>query len=373
VLRVVLGADPSTSTSSSVLCPFHSVCSEGRAAALRTIRHLHLDRAAELGVPPERQLAVLAAADHATTLTLHSSQVEGLVACLLGELEQLEQQQLEGVLEEQADAGVGDELVQRGMLQLSLGCEAAPPSTSSRRSSRGRGSSSSTHSDLTSSSAAHAAAPRPITMPAAKPRGPWFKELTVTGPVTAATIQHLEQLLDLLPGTQTLEEVVLSEQQSGRMHASCQNSCHYLGAGSEQLQPSTVRSNSSSKQSRSGVGPSGTTSGWRSSCSTLAVATLVPGADDPARTQLGVADLLPVLQAMQQPRMLFLGGVLTEQLPLYVEHLRPLQVLHIEKARSYGPGLLACVAQLTNLCTWACADVVHPSPPGPEPSVPWST
>jgi hypothetical protein len=349
VLRVVLGSDPSSSSSSRVLRPFNNVCSEGHAAALRTIRHLHLDRAAELGVPLQRQLAVLAAADHATALTLHSSQVEGLVACLLQQLERQSAQQ--------------ELLMGQGVLQLSLGdADNTPPTGNATNSSTCHHSNHPSHalttptststSSSSSSRASGAAASHPITLPAAKPRGPYFKQLTVTGPVTAATIQHLEQLLDLLPGTQTLEEVVLWGESDPalvgyyRAVLSClteQEPIGYVGRlmaaemSAPEPRPCTTHTT---------IASSGSSSSWRSSCHTLAAVLRYDAGEDPGHTPLDVSHLQPLLGPQQT---LFLVGVSAAGLPQCTASLKDLQALHTIAATSCGPEVLAAAAQLTNL------------------------
>jgi hypothetical protein len=324
------------------------VSNQGRAAALRTIRHLHLDRAAELGVPPERQLAVLAAADHATALTLHSSQVGGLVACLL-----------QGQQQQQVGGGEEEVQVQAGTLQLSLrdvsGVDNTPTSNNAITTSSSHHSCHPIHprttltSTVSSGSAANAAASHP-TLPAAKPRGPYFKQLTVTGPVTAATIQHLEQLLDLLPGTQVLEEVVLSEQLEGVLHET------YLGILWAADKWSTIMAHQGGGNSSCSptTGPtdnsiSSSSSNWRGSCSTLAVIRCMEDVKRFVETELDLTDLLPLLGSLQQPRTLFLGGVSADQLQVCVEHLQPLRALQMVATGGYDPRLLACVAQLVNL------------------------
>jgi hypothetical protein len=87
VLRVLLGTSPSSTLGWRLLRPLHTSCSNGRAAALRTIHHLRLDHAHKKGVPYSRQLDVLEAADQATALTMSSEQIGGL----LGALEQQQQ------------------------------------------------------------------------------------------------------------------------------------------------------------------------------------------------------------------------------------------------------------------------------------------
>jgi hypothetical protein len=353
VLRVVLSADPSAATSSSVLRPFHSVCSEGRAAALRSICHLHLDRAAEQRVPPERQLAVLAAADHATALTLHSSQVEGLVACLLEGQQQNEDEQV---------------LVQEGIQQLSL--EPTAGAADSTALTTNAINSSSCHPT-------HSLAPNPIsaasssstttttdieagaatnTLPAAKPRGPYFKQLTVTGPVTAATIQHLEQLLDLLPGTQTLEEVVVEDAiKPGVLEyyrevwesLSWQEPRWLFGLASGAAAQAYSSTTSSSRTRVGPAIPATDSSSWRSSCGAMAVALKHTGIENPSHNPLD--QFAPLLGSLQQPRSLFLAGVSLGSLPRWVGRLQPLQALQIVVTLSVEGEVVSSMAALTNL------------------------
>jgi hypothetical protein len=332
VLRVVLGSDPSSSCSSRVLRPFNNVCSEGHAAALRTIRHLHLDRAAELGVPLQRQLAVLAAADHATALTLHSSQVEGLVACLVQhQVQPQEQKEEEGVAE--------------GIQWLSVGEGAAVPTNPSKIIS-------SNQPTLTtsSSSAADAAATHPITLPAAKPRGPHFKQLTVKGPVTATTIQHLEQLLDLLPGTQTLQEVVVWDSSTDWQMEQCKHLWHsqqFWSGTTDEILWRLGAAAASPPQDLGSTSSSSSSSSWRSSCHSLRVVAFTRFAFTP----LDFVDLQPLLGSAVQLQGLFLAGVSAEQLQVFVGPWQQgLQRLHLQDMGHHGPGVLAAAAAgLTSL------------------------
>jgi hypothetical protein len=401
VLRVMLGSDPRRPSSSSVLRPFHSVCSEGREAALRTISHLLLYKAAKRGMPPEQQLRVLAAADQAMSLTIRGSQMDGLVACLVQQLEQQQQAQEE-------EEGFTDRLLQDGMLRLSFGSSAAAPditpppvpTNSSGSSGSGCGSSSyhtqvltatcgsATRSSSTSSITTTGAPSSHPKMAGAKLHAPVLNHIMVTGSVSTAS---LEQLLDLLPGTQHLQEVLLCNRGNGPVFEDFlkllegltgapgfpERVQHRAGAHAQQRQSRSTSGGGGSggggSQDSRGPAPAGIRSSWRSSCCSLAVVLTPRGTERPAAPRISIQRLRPLLGRLQQLQNLFLIGVSVGQLRLYVDALRPLRLLHIEGMGSCGPAVLACVAGLTNLrhlgingsasslTTWpeAFTDLVH--------------
>jgi Leucine-rich repeat (LRR) protein len=287
---------------------------------------------------------VLAAADHATALTLHSSQVEGLVACLVQQLEQ-QQQQLQ---EEEAV------LVQEGVRQLSLGYDAGAGhifiSSSRHHSDHPTHALPTITSTVSSRSATGAAASHPISTPAAKPRGPYFKQLTVTGPVMEGGVRHLEQLLDLLPGTQHLEEVVLrdglAESLYGLMRASW--TCLSLQAPLWLLRMNAdatfIRRTCAGKTTNTVSSSRSSSSSWRSSCHTLAV--VREGLDG---TYLPFAHLQPLLGSLRQLRTLYLAGVAAAELPQHVASLRQLRGLNMAAIGPCQPQVMAAAAQLTKL------------------------
>jgi hypothetical protein len=216
---------------------------------------------------------------------------------------------------------------------------------------------------LSAAAAAQQVQPPP-TPPAAKPRGPYFKQLTVAGPVTAATIQHLEQLLDLLPGTQHLEEVVLQD--------NIKQLSFYRDVWTSLLEPHPRRlfgimpqpqSNSSSRSRASRLPPStcSSSSSWRSSCDSLAIAAPFWEAEDPTYTGPGLDALQPLLGSLQQPRALFMAGVSLAALPEYVTRLGSLQALHVAATLTLSEQVVASMAALTNLRhlgMMACVDPI---------------
>jgi hypothetical protein len=212
--------------------------------------------------------------------------------------------------------------------------------------------------------------------------------------VTAATIQHLEQLLDLLPGTQHLEEVVVEEEfRQQSMLQGCRDVFKTLSepearllfgmlgpttAGSPEPPPSISTSSSQSAvatqptfSSHSGGAGSGGGGSWRSSCKALAVMLRQPDWSSPV--PLDLDHLQPLLGSLQQPRAIFMAGVSLWGLPECVEGLRPVEALHFHAAHDIDEDAFACMAALTNLrhlgivCSdndittfpVACTDLVH--------------
>jgi hypothetical protein len=187
--------------------------------------------------------------------------------------------------------------------------------------------------------------------------------------VTAATIQHLEQLLDLLPGTQTLDTVLLWDSsinedmtvqyyqqlwvyQQAWFRPTDEPLWHF-GPNIDDSQPSPHHSSSSSSSSGGRTGlPTGSTcdsSSWRSNCQSLVVVARAYDAGSPAAAALNLADLQPLTGSAAQLQRLFLDDVLAEQLPLYVERWQGLRALQLQGMGRCGPGVLAAAAQLTNL------------------------
>jgi hypothetical protein len=208
VLRVLLGTSPSSALGWRLLRPLHTTCSTGRTAALRTIQHLPLDRAHNQGLPYTRQLDVLAAADQAIALTIHSEQIQGL-------LESLEQQH-------QLAANVAAlEATLNTILAMEGSCRGAPYLAANSTSTSTTSSSAVITTTTTSCSkgvnTAGAASTQPFlqTSPAVTPRGPQFGHITVDGELTRAAVQQLVKLLDVLPGTQHLHTLVLTNVPTG--------------------------------------------------------------------------------------------------------------------------------------------------------------
>jgi Leucine-rich repeat (LRR) protein len=322
VLGVLFSANPSSTYAKDLLRPFHEYCSSGRAAALRTIRHLRLDRSEE---PYPRQLWLLEAADQATALTIQTTQIPGLLAALLQQQEQQQKEEEEDEHQAQLASAAGG---------------STHPNTSSSR-----------------------AAPWPQqpfvpVVSAIKPRGARITHLAVVGEPTLAITQQLEQLLDVLPATQHVEQIVLyspdeslqsakwtdwwvrtysSQWVTNHIEAAVEDPHPYRFIISRATNSSTSSGSSGSRRvdnstaGRGGMVPHRAAAGsWRSSCHTL-VADLMSKrlvGDD----QQQLSDLGPLLAALEQQQLqvLYINGADATDLPQFAATLRPLRALHME-------------------------------------------
>jgi hypothetical protein len=348
VLGVLLSANPSSTYARRLLRPFHKYCSAGRAAALRTIRHLRLDR---FGERYQHQLWLLEAADQATALTVQTSQIPGLLAALLRQQEQQQKEQ------EQAEE---DE-------------------HQAQRASAAGGS----RTPNTSSSSRVAPCPQQPSVPvvsANKPRGAQITHLAVVGEPTLAITQQLEALLDVLPATQHLQQIVLCNNDDSvhtaratnvgdeqcrafkRIAAAVEDAGAYhfpdMGAfitGSNRTDNMSSSSSSRAVTNRSKAGPGcrvwdGAAAGaWRSSCHTLV-------ADLRSRNPWGgkqpLTDLGPLLGALQQQHLqvLYLKGLNVVGIPLFAAALQPLRALHMDSVQgAHSAGVVATLAALPHL------------------------
>jgi hypothetical protein len=324
---------------------------------------------------------VLTSANLATSLTVRSTQMPGLVACLTPQQQQEEdEQELVDWFDQEELDQMRDRFQQllrnfdaaaSSMFLTTTTISSSNPTAASSSTTTTTTSSSSNSRRSTNSSSAAGGVASDSTLPAAEPRGPSFKRLIVTGPIYATTIQHLEQLLDLLPGTQHLQEVLFIEELEGAVCQAFVKALAYVkavhkfqvqgpGTDQQQLQPSTTTSSSSSsttttsssdrggggsssRLSGHGTVPDSTSSGWRNSCHTLA---MVPSPRGRHR-EFDLSDLRPLLG--QQLRTLLLVGVPADRLWMYDEPLRSLQTLQLLAVGSWGPRALAGAARLTNL------------------------
>lgn len=320
VLGVLLSANPRSPYAEDLLLPFHDVCCAGRAAAVRTISHLRLDRSED----PLQQLWLLEAADQATVATMQTTQIPGLLAALL------QQQQEEEDEEEEQQQQLQEDV---SMKQPATAAGGNPNSSSSA-----------------------APCPRQPSVPvrpAGKPRGARITHLAVVGELALATTQQLEQLLDALPATQHLQHLVLRNPDQSMETAkwtdwwdqyfiaqevsNCikgavddADAYRYINIGAN----STTSNSSQSVYSRTewpdapyNHAPTGS---WRSSCHTL-VANML-GKRIPGDSMQSLGDLGPLLGALQQQHLqvLYLHGLDATGMPLYAAALQPLRAVHLD-------------------------------------------
>jgi hypothetical protein len=310
---------------------------------------VRLDRCYEQGVSFSRQLALLEAADQATALTIHIDQVEQLLQLLAPQ----PQQRLSGAeLEQEQPLGVQNE----DMMEVD---RAVPHSAA-------------TAADNSNSSHSRAAvevpgAPQTATWaPTAHRRG--LTHLTITGQPTTANLQQLEQLLDVLPGTQHLQQIVLSSEPADTMYWGRDVTWTSQGvvwpegadaAAAEQQDedaPTTpTHTTAAAADSSSGgahVAPPrdaalcahsrgcGTT--WRSSCHTL-----LAGRGCSSKG-LAASELVPFLGSLEQLQVLYLHEV---QAAYMWEDpcLKQLRALHVDWAHMRSFYETQDVARLTGL------------------------
>jgi Leucine-rich repeat (LRR) protein len=185
------------------------------------------------------------------------------------------------------------------------------------------------------------------------PGPPRLRRLTVTGPVSEESIQQVAQLLDLLPVTQKLRELMLEEAPGKHMQA-----CYEVWVGktahAEIMQqaandtdlpkcPTASSSNSSTGRHARRQPPSG--EGWHSSCRALFVS--LEAAATPA---LPVSILRPLLGPLQGLGVLALNHPQAAHLPLYAASLRGLRGLQISGLQDGGQEVADWVAGLPDLC-----------------------
>jgi Leucine-rich repeat (LRR) protein len=377
VLQVLFRTDPRykhCSYSRRLLRPFHTTCHAGRSAALRTIDHVNLRRGQQRGVSYPHQLSVLLAADCARSLEIGSDQVSGLLVFALTRLlEQLQQQQ------QRQAAPMPGEGHGAGQLQ-------APHAAGSGALSNARalGHAAAT-TNATSSSSAPCYGPavnsavtalggRQLPMPAKQ----WLVSMCVVGDMTLATAQNLVHLLDVLPCTQQLKQLVLRNIPNARWMQRLVSSLSASKAPREvhmqtEFHNATLMAvcTSSSAESmlvhhrpgltmaerEAGVGPS-----WRSRCWTMlvcrqdtsseAVSSSSSGSGDGGSSSSWVclSDISPLLEAMQSLWGLYLEGVEVTDLSLWAAHLQPLWRLTIKDCPGAGTAeFMAQVPLLTAL------------------------
>jgi hypothetical protein len=336
VSRVLFSSDPKSAYGSNLLRPFNAACSEGHAAALRTITHLQLYKWQEQGVPCSRQLAVLEAADQATALTLCTEQLGGLLKAY----------------EQQRDLAALEATLAH-ILDMEEGLRGAPFVAASSSSSSSR-----------ATSAVAEAAPR---VPAAKPHGPQLTHLTVFGQHTKDTVQQLVALLDMLPYTQQLSQLFLQASNNSMLEKSRKEDTGQVFGGTwpwevftaaaaaaaaqpnaeaGATQPSTSTTTSSSRAEGYGtVPPTATT--WRSSCKTVVADMRVM--DQIRAPYATLSPLAPLLEAVQQLQVLGLDRMDVGYLPKYSAHLQSLRAFHIQSVEVSNPSVLGAIAGLTNL------------------------
>jgi hypothetical protein len=312
------------------------------------------------GMPYSRQLALLAAAQQATALTIHMDQVEGLLHAFTPQQQQEQQQD--------APAPESTELlaVQKGHL-MPAG-HAAPHSSDT------------TPGDHISSSSSQAAgapgALQAVTRapPAAKPCQRRLTHLTIRGQPTCASLQQLEQLLDALPGTQHLQQIVLDNAEHEAMYCCSditktpQGALWTVAAGSvlEDLggpgSCSTPPTTSAMAAAPSGSSSSmqllrpgapfvgnGNDVSWRDSCHTVLVGQRFGYGTN--RTNVKDGELVQLLGRLQQLRALFLHKVQAGGLEQCAPHLKGLRALHLGGGFGFivESATLKAVAALTNL------------------------
>jgi Leucine-rich repeat (LRR) protein len=289
-------------------------------------------------------LAVLAEAHHATHLTIHTNQLDGLVASLM----------------EQKQLGRGalialDDPLQADLLHLG---RTAPNTTAPAAEAADANGSSIRMGASTSISASHtspAAGSSPAAATATKPRGPCYQRLTVDSPVTKASVELVMQLLDLLPGTQHLRELELGQCRMlyGLL---CEHKMRTYVAPSllhtvTQPQPGTSygtrlgAGSSSSSSSSSSNSSSGPARGWRGSCRAL----VVDGFGRFGGLRATPLTLLqPLLGCMEQLQVLIGWHVDGTQSLLHTTSLTPLRALVLLETRCCG-DMLASLPGLTGL------------------------
>jgi hypothetical protein len=343
---VLYRTNPKSTYGCDLLQPFHVACSEGRAAALRTITHLQLYKCQEQGLPYPKQLALLEAADQATALTLSTEQLGGL-------LEACEQQQL------QQDVAALEATLNT-ILAMEDSCRGAPYTAANSSSSSSKG--------------AGVVLDAPPHAPAAKPTGPRLTHLIVFGVHTKATVQQLVALLDALPYTRHLSQLFLQTSSNYNVLDTSDKddtarffggpwpwetfaaaaplaveaaAAPAVGAGSSPPPTHTASTSSTSSRSAAGGGAAPGVSTWRSSCRVFVANMRIM---DQMRAPYAVlSDLAPLLEAAQQLQVMGLERADVGALPKCAAHLHSLRALHIRSADISGAGVAGAIAGLTNL------------------------
>jgi Leucine-rich repeat (LRR) protein len=214
--------------------------------------------------------------------------------------------------------------------------------------------------------------PSPSQPPAAKPRSPQFGHITVDGELTKAKVQQLVKLLDVLPGTQHLHTLVLSnvpiddsmpyDQLYWDKHVRFSKGLLApQGTFAAALTTPQPSSSSSSVPSKAHVGTtpsahggagSSSSSSWRSSCRVLLAGR--------HKTKIHISDLSPLLEATQQLEAAVLQGMWVRDMPLHLASLRPLRALQLSNVSGLScPGVLLGVSRLTNLRHLGICNCMH--------------
>jgi hypothetical protein len=363
-------------------------------------------------VPCAHLLRVLAAADQAQAVAFHSEQLEGLLTALTEQQQQQQQQEEEEVVvaveervqqslaqvslddtQDEPLSGIVDNHHGRhtssSMFQPSSSSSSScvdSLSSNSTATSGVVGSSSSGGGGSSRATAAPHLLPTAASAAPPKPCGAWLTTVGVEGFISATTMQQLVSLLDMLPRAQRLQHVELHNCRPGRVRSLDLHERDSLGRWlrykevlaaleEEGTASTTVITNSSSSSSSSGgggggggyVGTSNSTclneriskssttacsavgtfglrsSSWRSSCRTLYL--------DGGNRTMGVADLAPLLECVQQLHALDLGMVKGAALPLSAANsFKQLRLLRFSSVIQMGDGSLwAAVAAATKL------------------------
>jgi hypothetical protein len=315
VLQVLLKASPSSSYGPQLLGSLHTSCSNGRAGARQAIKHVRLDRCYVQGVPLSRQLALLEAADQATALTIHFDQVEGLLHAFTPQ--------------QQPNSSRGSAAVTPGTPQTAT---TAPP--------------------------------------AAKPCHRRLTHLTIQGQPTWAHLQQLEQLLDVLPGTQHLQQIVLSNEPEDAMfwgrdvtwtaqgvvwpggedamaaeqgeHSAGTTAAHAAATSGAGAASSSNGAHLALARDAVAFASRGSGASWRSSCHTLLAGR---GCSSPS---LSAGELLPFLGSLEQLQVLYLHEVQAAYLRWDAHaRLKQLLALHVDWTHPWPLYEEADVAPLT--------------------------
>jgi hypothetical protein len=367
-LRVLLSTEPSSPSERQLRREFHGVCCAGRAAALGTMRHLQLDRYQARGMPFPQQLYVLKAAVGATALTLHADQLGPLMHAVVSQQQHQHQQQEGGtsqpVLPPPSGDGQGSAAPDAPSVDTSLTTAMATISISTTTSS-------STTTSRSSRGAPASMYGQQAQLAPAAPSDPHLTHLEVKGELTAAALQQLMVLLDVLPGTQRLQHLTWDGTGhlwrmgagaaltrgpgrtvwGGEAVAAAIDPCLIADGGAGSWVSNNRRRSSSNGGNSSGSSSSAHVagamasggSGWRSSCYTLAVS-------NRAREGLSLDMLQPLLLALPGLQVLGLQGCFLDDLAACAPLLRPLRGLVIAGGPvASAADLLATVAGLTNL------------------------
>jgi Leucine-rich repeat (LRR) protein len=359
VLRVLLSANPRCIYGFQLLRPFHLTCHAGRLAALQCMNHLDLRRCKQWGVPYNRQLSVLLAADCASALTIYDDQVSGLLGAML-QLQQEQQQQQEE--EDVASARQGHGLQLQVAPPACRGdmLDGAQPCTSTRTTNAATTTTSSSSRSICGPT--HTAA---VTVPAgvqaAASGRRWLEVVTVFGDITLTTGQHLVQLLDVLPCTQQLVRLELRDipdhewrtrlvaniygaQPSSEVHlGTAFTNATFVAIGSSTGGKLVNEAGLTQEEVSAGVRPS-----WRTRCCSMMVCRQECNLS--SSSWVCISHISWLLHAMRALCGLYLEGVVVTDLPTWACDLRPLQLLTMKGGVGVSmPDVLAEVALLTAL------------------------